>query len=65
MRNRKSLVLAAVVLGASTLAQAAVSTELSGLVTDMTTYWGTIQTLVLAVVVFGIGIAFAKRLKSR
>jgi len=46
-------------------AHAAVDTALSGLVTDMTTYWGTIQALVLTVVIFGIGIAFAKRLKSR
>jgi len=53
------------VLGMTVNAHAAVDTALSGLVTDMTTYWGTIQTLVLAVVIFGIGIAFAKRLRSR
>lgn len=46
-------------------AHAAVDTALSGLVTDMSTYWTSIQTLVLTVVIFGIGIAFAKRLKSR
>lgn len=67
MPNRitKVGVLALLAVLATVNAHAAVDTALSGLVTDMTTYWGTIQTLVLAVVIFGIGIAFAKRLKSR
>jgi len=52
-------------LGFAASGQCAIDTQLTTLVTDMTTYWGTIQTLVLAVVIFGIAIAFAKRLKSR
>jgi len=62
---RKFALIAGLVALVTAQAHAAVDTALSGLVTDMTTYWGTIQTLVLAVVIFGIGIAFAKRLKSR
>jgi len=44
---------------------ATIDTALSGAVTDMTSYWGTVSALVVTVVLFGIGIAFAKRLKSR
>jgi len=52
------------VLGVSP-AHAALSTELTGLVTDLDGYWGDISALILAVVIFGICIAFAKRLKTR
>jgi len=62
---RKLALIAGLLALVTAKAHAAVDTALSGLVTDMTTYWGTIQTLVLAVVIFGIGIAFAKRLRSR
>lgn len=44
---------------------ATIDTALSGAVTDMTAYWGTVSALVVTVVLFGIGIAFAKRLKNR
>jgi len=46
-------------------AHAAADNALSGAVTDMTTYWGTVSALVITVVLFGIGIAFAERLNSR
>jgi len=70
MNKIKSLVfrigvMLSVMLGLASTSHAAIDTALSGLVTDMTTYWGTVSALVLTVVIFGIGISFAKRLKSR
>lgn len=61
----KFILASAAVLGLVSTSHAAVDTALSGAVTDMTNYWGTVSALVITVVLFGIGIAFAKRLKSR
>jgi hypothetical protein len=46
-------------------ASAALDEEFTTLVTDITTYFGSIKTLVLAVVTFGIVISYAKMTKKR
>jgi len=57
------LMFAALFLGLGGTAHAAIDTALSGLVTDVKAYWDTVQAVVLTVVIFGIAITFAKRLK--
>jgi len=42
---------------------AAISTALSGPVTDIDGYWTTIQAVILTVGVFGIGYAFLKKVR--
>lgn len=42
---------------------ATISTELSGPVTDISAYWGTIQAVILTVGVFMVGYSFLKRLR--
>lgn len=44
---------------------AAVDTELSGAVTDTTTFWGTVYDLKLAILIAGVGLAFLAKLKGR
>jgi len=62
---KKVVALLSVLALISTNAFAALSTELSTPVTDISGYWDTIKAVVVGVVVFGIGIAFLKRLRSR
>lgn len=43
-------------------AHAALDTNITGIVTDLTTFFGSIQTLTISVVVFGLAIGYAKLL---
>jgi len=64
IKNKLALVLAGLCVVASN-AQAAVDAALSAPVTDLSAYWTTIQTLLLAVTVFLIGLAYLKKVRSR
>lgn len=46
-------------------ASAAVDTAFSDIVTDLTTYFGSIKTLVISVVVFGLVIGYAKLIRRK
>jgi len=46
-------------------ASAAVDTALSGAVTDVTTFWGTILDLLIAVAIAGVAITFFLKLRRR
>jgi Na+/pantothenate symporter len=46
-------------------AQAALSTNITNIVDDLTTFFGSIQTLVISVVVFGLAIGYAKLLRRK
>lgn len=59
------LVVAGLALAGASLGHAAVDTELSGAVTDTTTFWGTVYDLKLAIMIAGIGLAFLAKVKSR
>jgi len=59
-------VLAAFVVGMlSVSAQATLSTNITNIVTDLTSFFGDIQTLIIAVVVFGLAIGYAKMLRRK
>jgi len=59
--------LAAVALLAvsSVQSQAALDTNITGIVTDLTSYFGDIKTLIIAVVVFALAIGYAKMLRKK
>lgn len=60
------LALAFVMLVGSVLqSQAAWDTNITDIVTDATTFFGNIKTLVISVVVFGIAIGIAKLIKKK
>lgn len=59
------LAIAAVLFGTQPSAHAALDTNITGIVTDLTTFFGSIQTLVIAVVVFGLAIGYAKMLRRK
>lgn len=44
---------------------AALSTNITDIVDDLTAFFGTIQTLVISVVVFGLAIGYAKLLRRK
>lgn len=44
---------------------AVLDTNITGIVTDLTTFFGSIQTLVISVVVFGLAIGYAKMLHRK
>lgn len=56
--------LAAVAVASMTSNHAALDTNITGIVTDLTTFFGSIQTLVISVVVFGLAIGYAKMLRK-
>jgi hypothetical protein len=67
-RAQKALRLAAFAVMASAMAvsnQAALDTNITGIVTDIDGFFDTITPVVIAVVVFGIAISYAKLLKKR
>lgn len=49
----------------SASSQAALSTNITGIVDDITTFFGSVQTLVISVVVFGIAIGYAKMMRKK
>jgi len=46
-------------------AQAALDTNITGIVTDLTSFFGDIKTLIIAVVIFGLAIGYAKMLRKK
>lgn len=46
-------------------AQAALDTNITGIVTDLTTFFTSIQGLIITVVVFGLAIGYAKMLRRK
>lgn len=55
----------AVIFGSMSSAYATVPTELTDLVTDATSFFGSVKTLVLSVVVFFILLGFASLIKRK
>lgn len=53
------------VFGLVPQSQAALSTNITNIVTDLTAFFGDIQTLVISVVVFGLAIGYAKLLRRK
>ena len=64
-RGLKAALAAVAVGGASVESQAALDTNITGIVTDLTGFFGDIQTLVISVVVFGLAIGYAKLLSRK
>lgn len=64
---RKWTLLAALAILGSMVprSQAALDTNITGIVTDLTTFFGSIQTLIISVVVFGLAIGYAKLLRRK
>lgn len=64
-RGVAMLALALLVFGSQVSSQAALSTNITDIVTDLTTFFGSIQTLIISVVVFGLAIGYAKLLRRK
>lgn len=64
---RKWTILAALALLSSMAprSEAALTTNITNVVTDLTAFFGDIQTLVISVVVFGLAIGYAKLLRKK
>lgn len=59
------LLIALAMIFVSMPARAALDSDLTGIVTDITSYFGDIKTLIITVVVFGIAVSYAKLVKKK
>lgn len=64
-RPLSAVALLAMVSALAPKSQAALSTNITDMVTDLTTFFGSIQTLVISVVIFGLAIGYAKLMRKK